>query len=127
MSLAEAYVRASAALDDVQADPLAVWHFTVPRVREAVQLFIADDPIDELHLRACNKGTKTETAAAYVLACLQKRPELDGVPLPQWRGRVEAAQLVLDYKQQLLSVQPAYLRLLGKWPHHARYTGEILS
>lgn len=34
---------------------------------------------------------------------------------------------MLDYKQQVLSVQPAYLRVLGRWPHKARWQGEILS
>jgi len=90
-------------------------------------MFSGLEPIEELHARACNKGTKTESVAAFVLACLQKRVSLDGIPIPQWRGRVEAAQLVLDYPQQLLSVQPAYLRLLGNWPHHSRFKGETLS
>ena len=110
-----------------EADPLSYWRIGVPRLREAFALFAPSDGIDELALRACNKGTKTESAAAYVLACLQKRERLDGMALPQWRGPVEAAQFVLDYKQQILSVQPAYLRLLGGWPHHARYNGEVLS
>jgi hypothetical protein len=127
MGLVDAYLPVKAALEQRKADPLAHWRFAVDRVREAARLFTGPDPIDELHLRACNKGGKTSTVAALVLACLQKREHLDGVPLPQWRGPLEAAQLVLDYKQQLLSVQPAYLRLLGSWPHHARYTGEILS
>lgn len=109
-------------------DPLSLWHFAVPRLREAFGLFAADrKPIDELHARACNKGTKSETMAAYAVALAQKRPHLDGVPLPRWRGKVEGAQLVLDYPQQLLSVQPAYLRVLGRWPHHARYAGEVLK
>lgn len=127
MTIAEHALRVQFALDQRDADPLRWWRFAVPRVREACRLFTAADPIDELHMRACNKGTKTETEAAFVLACAQKRTELDGVPLPRWPGRIEAAQLVLDYKQQLLSVQPAYLRLLGRWPHHPRYQGEILS
>lgn len=111
-----------------EKDPLSYWHFGVGRLKEAFALAAAaDDPIDELHLRACNKGTKTQTCAAYVLACLQKRKHLDGVPLPQWDGPVEGAQLVLDYPQQIGSVQPAFLKLLGRWPHHARYKGEILS
>ena len=84
------------------------------------------EPLDELALRACNLGTKTETCAAFVLACLQKRKTLDGIPIPQWYGKVEAAQFVLDYKQQLLSVQPAYERLLGNWPHRARRIGEVI-
>lgn len=107
--------------------PLDFWHFGVSRLRSGLSLFAADEPIDEAHLRACNLGTKSETEAAFVLACLQKRQELDGCPLPQWRGPVEGAQLVLDYKQQVLSVQPAYLRVLGKWPHKPRWQGEILS
>ena len=110
-----------------RADPLRTWRFGVPRLRDAFALFTAPEPIDELHLRACNKGTKTETEAAWTIACLQKRPHLDGVPVPQWKGRIEAIQLVLDYPEQLLSVQPAYLRLLGNWPHHALYHGESLS
>lgn len=107
-------------------DPLTYWKFAVPRLREAFSLF-STDGLDELLARACNKGTKTETVAAFVVACLQKRQSLDGVPLPQWTGPVEAAQLCLDYPQQLLSIQPAYLRVLGAWPYHARYHGEILS
>jgi len=110
-----------------ETDPLSVWHFAVTRLREAFGLFSVRNPIEELHLRACNVGTKTETLAAWFIACLQKRQSLDGVAIPQWRGAVHAAQLVRDYKQQVLSVQPAYLRLLGRWPHRPRYKGEILS
>ncbi len=110
-----------------KSDPLAWWVFGVERLRDAFRLFTAADPIDELHLRACNLGTKTETGAAWMLACLMKLPLLDSVPIPQWTGSVEGAQFVLDYKQQLLSVQPAYLRLLGAWPNHPRYSGEILT
>jgi hypothetical protein len=40
---------------------------------------------------------------------------------------VHVVQIVLDYKRQTLSVQPAYLRLLGKWPHRARYLGPSLQ
>jgi len=110
-----------------EADPLSYWHFAVPRVREALRLFSTEEPIDELHLRGPNLSGKTESSVGFMLGCLQRREELDGVVLPKWRGRVEGAHLVLDFKQQLLSVQPAYLRLLGKWPHHARYVGEVLS
>jgi hypothetical protein len=98
----------------------------VPRLREAFRLYTADDPIDELHARGPNKTGKTLSKAAFVIRCLQKHTELDGVPIPQWRGRIEGLQLVLDYPQQLLSVKPAYLRLLGNWPHKARYQGEYL-
>ena len=125
--LAEYAVQVQIGLSLEEQDPLRFWHFAVPRVKQAFRLFTDPDPIDELVLRGPNKGTKTETKAAVTIRCLQKMPDLDGVPLPQWKGRVEAAQLCLDYQQQLLSVKPAYLRLIGKWPHHTRYVGEALS
>ena len=108
-------------------DRLQDWRFAVPRLKEAFRLFTADDPIDELHMRKPNGSGGTTSLAAWVLACCQKRASLDGVPVPQWKGRVEAAQLVLDYKQQILSVQPAYMRLLEGWTFKARYVGEALS
>ena len=107
-------------------DPLKYWRFGVERLKEAFSLF-ARGQIKELLARACNKGTKTETVAAFVLACCRKMKTLDGVPLPQWRGPVEAAQFVLDYKLELLSVQAAYLRLIGQHPHHPVKNGEYLS
>lgn len=127
--IVDATLRARRGLGLKERDPLSFWHFAVPRLREAYGMFVGDDPIIELHPQSCNKGTKTETTAAFVLACAQKRTHLDGIELPRWRGRkgIECAQIVLDFPQQLLSVQPAYLRLLGAWPHHARYKGEALS
>lgn len=111
-----------------QREPLSVFHFAVPRLREAFAL-LADphNPISELHAIGPNKGSKTYSDAAYVVACAQKRETLDGVPLPKWRGPIECVQMVLDYPQQLLSVQPAYMKALGQWPHHARYVGATLK
>lgn len=123
----ERAIRLRAGLEAKTADPLSRWRFAVPRLREAFAMFTGPEPISELHLRACNKGTKTETTAAYVLACLKKLRHLDGVPLPQWRGRVEAAMFSLDFPAQIMSVQPAWERLLGRWPHHVRKDGEILK
>jgi hypothetical protein len=108
-------------------DPLTHWRFAVPRLREAMRLFVGPDPIDELHMRGPNKTGKTLTKTAFVLACLQKKKTLDGVPLPTWPGPVKALQLVLDNPQQLLSVKPAYLELLGGWPAHVRYNGDYLA
>lgn len=110
-----------------QREPLSVWHFAVKRLREAFAL-LADphNPVSELHPIGPNKGTKTQTDAAYITACAMKRETLDGIPLPKWRGPVECVQMVLDYPQQLLSVQPAYMKVLGEWPHHPRYNGATL-
>jgi hypothetical protein len=110
-----------------RADPLRFFRFAVPRLRDAFNLFTSHDPISELSLRACNKGGKTLTKAMYVMACLQKRKELDGVVLPQWRGPVQGLQSVLDYPQQLMSVKPAYLRALGDWPAEVHRDGQYLK
>lgn len=116
-----------AALEAKERDPLSFFRFAVPRIREAFALFAQPDPIDELALQGPNGTGKTLSKAMYVMACAQKRKTLDGIPIPQWRGRVECLQLVLDYPQQLLSVRPAYLRALGKWPAHVTNEGEYLK
>lgn len=127
MSLADDFISVEAGLQAFKRDPLEHWHFAVPRLKQAFAMLVGEDPVEELLLRASNKGTKSETVAAYVVACLQKRKHLDGVELPQWQGPVEGVQLVLDYKQQVLSVQGAYLRVLGSWPYKARYQGAALD
>jgi hypothetical protein len=108
-------------------DPLSSFRFGVDRVGQALGLLASDDPIDELHMRGGNKSGKSYTAAAYVLACLMKRKHLAGIPLPQWRGKVKGLQLVLDYPQQLLSVKPAYLELLGNWPAKIKTHNDYLT
>jgi hypothetical protein len=127
LSLAERYVRVRQGLALKERSPLDFWHFAVPRLREAFALLESPEPVSELHAIGPNKGTKTQTDAAYIVACAQKRATLDGVALPRWSGPVECVQMVLDYPQQLLSVQPAYFKVLGHWPHHARYSGAILK
>jgi hypothetical protein len=126
-ALAESAYTLKHGLAASERDPLTWWRFGVPRLRMAFGMFSGPEPITELHLRACNKGGKTLSKAAFVMACLQKRQTLDGVPIPQWRGPIEALQLVLDYPQQLLSVKPAYLKALGRWPAEVRRNGEYLS
>jgi hypothetical protein len=107
---------------------MSEWRFAVKRLREAFAMFTSDDPIEELHIRACNKGGKTESIGKYVIECLKKAPDLDGVALPQWEGPVHACTFCIDYPQQKLSVQQTLLRLLGDWPYKPRFKGdEILS
>lgn len=108
--------------------PLEKWRFGVKRLRDAFKLFVANRPIDELHLRGPNSSGKTQSSWAYIFACLVKLKELDGVKLPQWEGPIHAVALCLDYPQQKLSVQQTVLGLVGDWPHRARYkSDEILS
>jgi hypothetical protein len=126
MSLAvERYLEVQSGLSRRQRDPLSFWHHASPQSRQATA-FISE--YDEVYARAANKAGKTEWAAAVTLAILQKRRHLDGVPMPQWKGRLEGLVLTLDYNQQKLSVQPALLRLLGDWPHKCTWKGDgILS
>lgn len=114
---AVALQRIRAKAKQIDNDPLSFYTLGVPRLREALSLYTADEPVSELLLRACNKGGKSLVQAAFGIACARKMPSFDGVRLPQWIGKVEVAQLVLDYKQMLLSIQPAYERMLGGWPH----------
>lgn len=127
-TLAELHRSVQAGLQLRERDPLSYWRFAVEDVKPAVALFSAREPIEELHMRAPNKGAKTESAGAFVLACAQKRTHLDGVPLPQWRGPVTAKVLSLDYNEQKAGAQQTILRLIGKWPHKPRWKGDdILS
>jgi hypothetical protein len=105
--------------------PLDFWTHASEQSREATKLALE---YDELYARAANKAGKSEWAAAFVLACLQKRSNLDCVTIPTWRGAVTALALSLDYTQQKLSVQQTLLRLLGSWPYKAHWKGDgILS
>jgi hypothetical protein len=122
----DSYAFISAWVEHANRDRLIDWRFGVPRLREALRLFTAPDPIDELHMRGPNKTGKTYTKAAFISACLQKRDSLDGVPIPKWDGPVKGLQLVLDYPQQLLSVKPAYEMALAGWPHKVRNNGDYL-
>lgn len=71
--------------------------------------------------RSCIVTHNTNWGAAVVVALCQRRKELDGVKLPKMPERVIAAVLSLDHQQQALSVQPAYLAMLGDWPHVVGY------
>lgn len=106
-----------------EMDPLAWWKHAAIQSREATRLLAR---FREVYVRAANLSGKTEWAASVVLAMLKKQRTLDGVTLPQWRGKVDALCLVRDYRQLKLSVQQTLLRLLGKWPHKARYVGDAL-
>jgi hypothetical protein len=127
MTLALQGGRVRYAISSRDDNPLRHFRWAVPRLKTALRMFTADEPIDELAMVGPNKGGKTTSKAAWVLACTMKLPELDGVPVPQWRGPIEAAQLSIDYKAQLLSVKPAYLKLLGAWPHSTHLVGEALQ
>ena len=122
--LARLSARLKSSLAQRERRPLDFFRFAVPRLRDAVAMLAADEPIDELAARSCNWGTKSYSMASTMLGIAEKRPMLDGAPLPQWSGPVKMMQLCLDYPQQVLSIQPAYEKLLGQWPHHIVKRGD---
>lgn len=105
--------------------PLDFWRHAAPQLRQATALC---STVDEVAVRAPNNGGKTEWGTAVVLACAMGRDNLDGIPLPVWPGRVDALELARDYKQQKLSTQQTYLRLIGAHPHRVKWIGDnVLS
>lgn len=122
--LTRLFARARMSLSLRERDPLTYWHFRAPQTREAA---LALREVDELYLRGPNKGGKTEMQYAVALACLQGREALDGVPLPRWRGRIDAVSLELDHVQQELSSQQTLMRLIGDWPKKVRKVGDAIS
>lgn len=124
-AISEQFRRIRAGLAIKERDPLSFWHHAARQTKAATALL---REVDELYARGPNVGGKTEWQYAVGLAILQKRRTLDGVPLPQWRGKVEGISLELDYPTQRLSSQQTVLRLLGQWPHHpVRKSDGILS
>jgi hypothetical protein len=95
-------------------DPLMYWRFAAAAHRRAVEALTEGL---EVYVRAGNKSGKTALGSALVVAMLQGRGSLDGIRLPELPPRPIAACLVLDHTQQVMSVQPAYLKMLGNWPH----------
>jgi hypothetical protein len=108
-----------------ERDPLSYWHHSSAETRRCSEL--AGQGY-EVALRKPNVSGGTEWGAAYVLSCIQGRQLLDGVPIPRLdTRRPDGVVCSLDYKQQVLSVQSAYTRLLGDWPHKVtERSGEII-
>src|SRR5882672_2661807 len=105
--------------------PLKFWHHAVPQLAEATKL---TNSKRRLIIRAPNGSGKTEWGTALIAACSMGLDTLDAKPIPRWRGRVDALEFARDYKQQKLSTQQTWLRLLGSHPHHCRWIGDdILS
>lgn len=108
-----------------EQSPLDYWRHAAPQLREATRL---TNEVDEVAVRAPNNGGKTEWGTAFIVRAAQGRNTLDGIPIPRWDGRIDAIELARDYKQQKLSTQQTYLRLIGNHPHKCRWAGDdVLS
>lgn len=75
----------------------------------------------EVYLRAANKFGKTTLGARYFVAVARGKRTFLGIPIPRMPVPSIGMVLSLDYTQQQLSVQKAYLAALGEWPHEIRW------
>ena len=119
IDLEAAGAQALAGLSLREDQPIAFWKHSSEATRKASA---AVTRRLETYIRAGSLGGKTEWGAAMGCAYALRMSVLDGIKLPRIRKkRVTGVVLCLDYPQQKFSVQPAYLRLLGNWPHKIRW------
>lgn len=121
-SLANAVAVMQAGLASLRENPQAHFHCTSVEQRR----FLAELRYGEIYLHSGNKFGKTTIGAQAGVAMAKCMTHLDGVELPALPSPNVGIVLSLDYKQQRLSVQPAYLAALGNWPHKAEWQGATL-
>ena len=109
------------ALDKMSADPLEYW----TPASEIQARVVAEAGRGEILAGGGNKSGKTNLADLFV-ALAEGKEMLGGIPLPAVPQPSSWVVCSLDFTQQLLSVQPKYLKALGRWPHKARFEGDIL-
>ena len=135
-SLVEQHLILQAGIERDAADPLARWKpMSAEQDRVCRELGRG-----EILFGSGNEAGKTTLGKVFV-ALAQGRKEIQGADLrvdgrwvpgppillpsvPQPSQWVVAS---LDFKQQILSVQPKYLSAIGTWPHKARWNGDTLE
>ncbi len=106
----------------MRADPLERWI----TMSDAQDMVLANLGRGEILDGVANKAGKTTLAVVFV-ALARGRRTLGGFDLPSIPQPSSWVVASLDFKQQLLSVQPKYLEALGDWPHKPRYNGDHLE
>lgn len=109
-------------LSDLLANPQDYFGCTSIEQRR----FLSELGRGEIYLHSGNLFGKTTIGARAGIALAQCRVTLDGIELPAMPSPNVGIVLSLDFKQQRLSVQPAYLAALGSWPHKAEWNGATL-
>ena len=122
-SLQAQVVSVAGGLRILASDPLRAWKHASPRHRFATENLGRS----EIYVHSSNKWGKTTLGASWGLSLARGLKELDGIPLPKLPLPNEGVVLSLDYEQQKDSVQKAYLKALGEWPHVAEWDREILK
>lgn len=111
-----------AGMASAKADPQALFRCTSAEQRR----FIAELRYGEIYLHSGNLWGKTTIGARVGVALARGSRYLAGVELPALPSPNVGLVFSLDYKQQRLSVQPAYLAAVGEWPHTEEWNGQTL-
>jgi hypothetical protein len=107
-----------------QADPLKHFKFSSTAQRKLVEWV---SRIVEVFWRSGNQGGKTFGGAALGVALARGLRSLGGVKLPHLDMPTVGWVLTKTYKQQTESVQAAFLKLIGDWPHVIGYVNKKLD
>lgn len=110
------------ALQKMSADPLEYW----TPASDIQARVVREVGNGEILAGGGNKSGKTNLLADLFVALAQGREHLGGIPLPSVPQPSNWVSCSLDFTQQILSVQPKYLRAVGDWPHKARFEGDTL-
>lgn len=111
----------SAALDKLKADPLEYWSPASTEQRQVIENLGRG----EILYGGGNKAGKTDIAKVFV-ALARGKQHLGGIQLPTVPQPSAWVVSSLDFTQQLLSVQPKFVRAVGDWPHKPRMEGEVM-
>lgn len=116
-AIAQDYLVFDAALDQLSRDPLATFQCKSEAQRQLLK-WCGDA---EVYMRSGNSSGKTFGGAALGVALARGLTSLGGMTLPYLGTPNVGWVLTQTYKQQAESSQKAYLKWLGKWPHHIAY------
>lgn len=108
----------------MDSDPLAYFE---PSSDVQVQFLEGLSVADEIYLHSGQGFGKTQIGAVAGVCFARGKKSIAGIELPVLRTPNTGLVLSLDYEQQKLSVQLHYLRMVGRWPHEAKWEGEVLK
>lgn len=114
LDLGSSYLAMRRVLDDAARDPLARWHPNGAKQLEVIEHVAAGH---DTYVKGANKWGKTTVGGAFFVAQSRGKRTFCGVRMPRVPLPNTTMVLSLDYRQQELSVQRAYLGLIGDHPH----------
>lgn len=118
VKLKAAFLRMRTLLSSMLHDPLVAFRANGAKQLEVIEWLSQEL---EVYLRAANKFGKTTLGARYFVAVARGKRSFLGIPIPRMPVPNIGLVLSLDYTQQQLSVQKAYIAAIGEWPHEIRW------